>query len=77
MISKTLARKYMAKQRELEAQLVTDKAQLVTENIKLKDRVKALEIENAELISKVATAETEITELKEDVSKLTTTKETK
>ena len=77
MISKTLARKYMAKQREFEAQLATDKAELVTENIKLKDRVKALEIENAELIDKVTATETEITELKDDVSKLTTTKETK
>lgn len=75
MISKTLARKYMADLRELQSQFATDKAQLVTENIKLKDRVKALEIENAELTDKVTATETEITKLKDDVSKIT--KETK
>ncbi len=70
MISKTLARKYMAKQRELEKLVEADKTELLAENKKLTDRVKVLERENLELKNTIDTHEVDITKLKEDVSKI-------
>lgn len=72
MISKTLARKYMAEQRELRKLVDTDKAELIAENIKLQEQIKALNAEAIKLKDRLNIHDNDIGKLKEDVSSLET-----